>query len=146
MHPTPRLRPARPNRRPRWPFIAGVVAIGLIVLGAIGWAVAGPDREACKAAVGREIDAMLASNQPIDSWKDDPKLQARIKARVNWPCRFQSESDMESIAGEIVMGRLPQILGRSLDEGFGRTEPTQEPTESPTPRMDDQQGRLEAQP
>ena len=33
----------------------------------------------CKSAVGREMDATLASNQPIDSWKDDPKLQARIR-------------------------------------------------------------------
>jgi hypothetical protein len=76
---------------------------------------------------------MLASNQPIDSWKDDPKLQTRIKARVTWPCRFQSESDLESIAGEIIVDRLPQIFARSLDETFGKTEPTPEPTETPTP-------------
>jgi hypothetical protein len=125
--------PAAPRRQPRWPLIAGVVAISVLVLGAIAWAVAAPDREACKSAVGREIDAMLASDQPIDSWKDDRKLQARIKARVTWPCRFQSESDMESIAGEIIMARLPQVLARSLDEAFGQTEPTPAPTESTTP-------------
>jgi hypothetical protein len=34
--------------------------------------------------------------------EDDPKLQARIKARVTWPCRVQSESDLESIAGEVI--------------------------------------------
>jgi hypothetical protein len=105
----------------------------LIVLGAIAWVVAGPDREACKSALGREIDAMLASNEPIENWEDDPKLQAHSKARVTWPCRFQSESDLESIAGEIIMARLPQILGRSLGEAFGKTQPTQEPTESPSP-------------
>jgi hypothetical protein len=37
---------------------------------------------------------------------------------------------MESIAGEIIIARLPQILARSLDETFGKTEPTLEPTES----------------
>ena len=125
--------PAAPKRQARWPLIAGIIAIGLLVLGAIAWAVAAPDREACKSALGREIDAMLASNQPIESWEDDPKLQARIKARVTWPCRFQSESDMESIAGEVIMARLPQVLARSLGEAFGNTEPTPEPTESPTP-------------
>jgi hypothetical protein len=62
-----------------------------------------------------------------------PKLQARIKARVNWHCRFQSDPEMESIAGEIIMARLPQIFGRALGETFGKTEPTREPTESPTP-------------
>ena len=31
------------------------------------------------------------------------------------------------------MARLPQLLGRSFDEAFGKTEPTPEPTESPTP-------------
>jgi hypothetical protein len=118
---------AVPKRQARWPLIAGVIAIGLLVLGAIAWAVAAPDREACKSALGREIDAMLASNQPIESWEDDPKLQARIKARVTWPCRFQSESDLESIAGEVIMARLPQVLARSLDEAFGNTEPTPEP-------------------
>lgn len=76
---------------------------------------------------------MLASNQPIESWEDDPKLQARIKARVTWHCRFQSESDMESIAGEIIMARLPQILARSLGEAFGNPEPIPEPTAAPTP-------------
>jgi len=125
--------PIAPKRQPRWPLITGVVAIGLFVLGAIAWAVAAPDREACKSALGREFDAMLASNQPLDRWKDDPKLQARLKAQVTWPCRFQSESDLESIAGELLMARLPQILGRALDETFGKTETTPEPTESPTP-------------
>jgi hypothetical protein len=38
---------------------------------------------------------MLASNQPVYRWKDDPKLQARLKAQVTWPCRFQSESDLQ---------------------------------------------------
>jgi hypothetical protein len=90
-----------PKSRSRWPLIAGVIAIGLVVLGAIVWSVGGPDREACKSAVGKEIDALLASNQPMDSWKDDSKLQARIKTRVTWPCRFQSDSDLESIAAEV---------------------------------------------
>jgi hypothetical protein len=125
--------PAAPKRQARWPLIAGVIAIGVLVLGAIAWAVAAPDREACKSALGREIDAMLASNQPIENWEDDPKLQARIKAKVTWACRFQSESDLESIAGEIIMARLPQILARSFDEAFGNPEPTPEPTASPTP-------------
>jgi hypothetical protein len=63
-------------------LIADVVAVGVLVLGAIAWTVAAPDREACKSAVGKEIDAMLASNQPIESWKDDSKLQAAVKGRV----------------------------------------------------------------
>jgi len=127
----PATEPAK--SRSRWPLIAGVIALGFVVLGAIVWSVGGPDREWCKSAVGKEIDALLASNQPIDSWKDDSKLQARIKARVTWPCRFQSDSDLESITGELIMARLPQSLGRSIDEAFGKTDSTQEPTESPTP-------------
>jgi hypothetical protein len=130
------------KRRPRWPLIAGVIVIGLIMLGTIAWVVAGPDREACKSAVGREIDAMLSSNQSIDSWKDNSKLQARVKARVTWPCRFQSESDMESIAGEIIMARLPQIFSRSIDEAFGKTEPTESPTPAWTTSKDDWEANL----
>jgi hypothetical protein len=124
---------APPKRQARWPLIAGIIAIGLIVLGTVAWVVAGPDREACKSALGKEIDAIMASDQPIDNWRDDPKLQTRLKARVTWPCRFQSESDLESIAGEIIMARLPQIFARSLDEAFAKTEPTPEPTATPTP-------------
>jgi hypothetical protein len=52
--------PAPPKHQPRWPLIAGVIAIGLLLLGAVAWAIAAPDREACKSALGREIDAMLA--------------------------------------------------------------------------------------
>jgi hypothetical protein len=46
---------------------------------------------------------------------------------------LDAESDLESIAGEVIMAHLPQLLARSLGETFGKTDPTPEPTDSPNP-------------
>jgi hypothetical protein len=43
-------------------------------------AVVGPDREACKAAINKEVDTILASGQLIDG--DNPKVEQESRGRL----------------------------------------------------------------
>jgi hypothetical protein len=51
----------------------------VLVLGFAGFLVVKPDREACKTAIGAEVD-------------------------VSWPCRFQSDAQLEAIGREVFSG------------------------------------------
>jgi hypothetical protein len=43
-------------------------------------AVVGPDTEACKAAINKEVDTILASGQLIDG--DNPKVEQESRGRL----------------------------------------------------------------
>ena len=67
---------------------------------------------------------MLASNQPIDRRKDDPKLQARIKAGVTWPCRFHPNRTWIHCRRGNHGSPTADSRSLSLDETLGKSEPT----------------------
>jgi hypothetical protein len=74
-----------------------------------------PDRDACVAAVGREVDAIIASDQPADASSFESE---EVRSRLRWPCRFQYKQDMEAIGREVMASRLPELLAKGLSEAF----------------------------
>jgi hypothetical protein len=85
-----------------------------IVLGA-AFLVLKPDRDACVEAVGREVDAIIASDQPADASSFESE---EVRSRLRWPCRFQYEQDMEAIGREVMASRWPELLAKGLSEAF----------------------------
>jgi len=102
-------RPARSRRSwgpLRWIVVAVVAAV--LVLGFAAFLVVKPDREACKTAIGAEVDTMLANDKPIEQW-EEPNAD-ELRARVSWPCRFQSDAQLEAIGREVFSERFPEIM------------------------------------
>jgi hypothetical protein len=87
-----------------------------------------PDRrEACKTAIGGVADTMLASDKPIDQWREP--AAAELRARLSWPCRFQSDAELKAIGKEVFASKLPEIVVRALTEAFsGVGDPSSQPT------------------
>ena len=121
-------RAMTPEKGPlRW-IVAAVVA-AVLVLGFAAFLVVKPDREACKAAIGAEVDTMLANDKPIEQW-EEPNAD-ELRARVSWPCRFQSDAQLEAIGREVFSERFPEIMTRAFTEAFsglGVDTPSAEPT------------------
>jgi hypothetical protein len=121
-------RAMTPRKVPlRW-IVAAVVA-AVLVLGFAAFLVVKPDREACKAAIGAEVDTMLANDKPIEQW-EEPNAD-ELRARVSWPCRFQSDAQLEAIGREVFSERFPEIMTRAFTEAFsglGVDTPSAEPT------------------
>ena len=103
------------------PVIVGAVVVaGVMLLAIVGWVVAGPDREACRVAVNTELSKVLATDGPVG----DPSLQddAALRARLAWPCRFQSDAQMDDITRQVVNERMPEIFLKGLGDAFGGGE------------------------
>ena len=112
---------------PKSPAPYVVVAAAVLVLTAAVFFVVKPDREACKTAIGGVADTMLASDKPIDQWQEP--TAAELRARFSWPCRFQSDAELEAIGKEVFASKLPEIMVRALAEAFsGLGDPSSEPT------------------
>jgi hypothetical protein len=78
-----------------------------------------------------EVDRILASDVPTGDQaelKDDPA----IRARVAWPCRFQSDAQIEAIGREVFAKRLPEFLIKRLGDAFSEPEDAVAPTPTPT--------------
>jgi hypothetical protein len=74
-----------------------------------------------RAAVGREVDAVIASDQPADASSFESE---QVRSRLRWPCRFQYKQDMEAIGREVMASRLPELLAKGLSEAFSSRNPT----------------------
>ena len=98
-------------------IIGAVVVAGVMVLALVGWVVAGPDREACRVAVNTELSTVLNTPGPVEesSLQDD----AALRARLAWPCRFQSDAEMDDITRQVVNERMPEIFLKGLGDAFG---------------------------
>ena len=80
-------------------LVLGVSFLVLAVGGLAAYEVAGPDREACKAAISHRFDAFTA--EEIRDMGRETFLR-----QVRWPCRFQSEEQINAIGDELSMEQL----------------------------------------
>jgi hypothetical protein len=94
--------------------IAAVAVGGVLFVSAVGYMVAGPDREACKTAISAEVTRALDEGKDASGAEND----AAIKRRLRWPCRFQSDESTSALAHEVLNERMPEIFLRSLGEAF----------------------------
>ena len=120
-------RALAPTPKSPAPYIVAAIAAAVLVLTAAVFLVVKPDREACKTAIGGVADTMLASDKPIDQWQEP--TAAELRARLSWPCRFQSDAELEAIGKEVFASKLPEIMVRALTEAFsGLGDPSSQPT------------------
>ena len=67
-----------------------------------------------KTAIGGVADTMLASDRAIDQWQEPSA--AELRARLSWPCRFQSDAELEAIGKEVFASKLSEIMAQAVTE------------------------------
>ena len=98
-------------------IIGAVVVAGIMLLALVGWVVAGPDREACRVAVNTELSTVLNTPGPVQG--SSLQDEAAVRARLAWPCRWQSDAQMDDITQQVLNERMPEIFLKGLGDVFG---------------------------
>jgi hypothetical protein len=108
---TPR-RAQKENRQ----IVTVVLLVGLLFTSAIAYLIVKPDRETCRNAINTEVTRALMEDKDVTTWATEH--DAEVKKRLRWPCRFQSDIEMKTIASEVLGARWQELLAKGLEEAF----------------------------